>query len=258
MSEDQRLDRYRLSDAQRLARETGDRTPTPRDSLHYRGDYGTTMTDEGYGTVLENQKVYEKAVASARSRLSAARNEASNQYGQMQGDINSQNLGIPGFDSFKKDWTAKNTTPIYIYSGGNLEGTYRMTHDAASQFINTIHDTGYYSVYAFKDGHAVDVKGYGKEIHEPLGEYVDQTNKALSSAYSKSAGEANKAFEINKKSALSTLDTNYNSAMASLASSESQLQRVEADRKKQLTTIRTKYADKLKNIAGTLQSLGLK
>lgn len=257
-------DNRSLSSRQRYAREAGARAPSFRgDALHYREDYGASMDDQTYSAMNEEKKGFETKISSAQGELNKSTESVNKQYQEGLKKINETHASIPayGFEGFYSNYLKNTAIPIALYNGSSYEGTYLMDPNSASSFLSEVNKSGYYRVFKTDKGQtAVDVRGYGKEIHEPLLEYSNKLKPAAKEAYDKQYGIAvndiKRAEGIEKKSALNTLNTGYAGAQATLAQQQEQLNNVIIQNKNYYTSIKDKYREKLATIKDTIFAIG--
>ena len=229
---------------------------TYRDTLHKRGEYGAVMDDNQYSAMKEDEASFNEQVGGFKSKIKGAQSLADKQYKDQSGEINAAHLNVPDFESFYSKWVAENTTPVSIYNGDSYEGTYILDNDSFGKFMDVVADTEFYKVY--KDGEGrwrINNRGYGKELHEPLYEYVNKLKPTVQAAYDREVGTAQQALDIQKEGAMSALNTTYGAANQSLSQQREQVGQLQSNYISNISNIRFKYQNKLKGMSSTVKGL---
>ena len=178
------------------------------------------------------------------------------QYKEQSGEINAAHLNVPDFETFYSKWVAENTTPVSIYNGDSYEGTYILDNDSFGKFMDVVADTGFYKVY--KDGEGqwrINNRGYGKELHDPLFEYVNKLKPTVQAAYNREVSTAQRALDIQKEGAMNALNTSYGAANQSLSQQRAQVGQLQSNYISNISNIRFKYQNKLKGMSSTVKGL---
>lgn len=247
----------------RYERVSGARTPTYRgELLHYRDDFGMTMDDSQYKHASDEKKTNEDKISKAQVEIDKSRASADSQYKSGLKQINEASTELPAYDfeGFYKGYLKNTAIPISIYNGSSYEGTYLMDPTSASSFLGSVKSTEYYKIFTNDKGQtSIDVRGYGKELHEPLLEYSNKLKPTAKDAYDKeykkAVGDINKATSIEKQSATNLLNSGYSGAQATLAQQQQQLNDIQTQNTNYYQSIKDKYKDKLSNIKDTIFSL---
>lgn len=247
----------------RYERVSGARTPTYRgELLHYRDDFGMTMDDSQYKYASDEKKTNEDKISKAQAEIDKSRSSADSQYKSGLKQINEASTELPAynFEGFYKGYLKNTAIPISIYNGSSYEGTYLMDPTSASSFLGSVKSTEYYRIFTNDKGQtSIDVRGYGKELHEPLLEYSNKlqptAKEAYDKEYKKAVGDINKATSIEKQSATNLLNSGYSGAQATLAQQQQQLNDIQTQNTNYYQSIKDKYKDKLSNIKDTIFSL---
>ena len=229
---------------------------TYRDTLHKRGEYGTVMDDNQYSAMKEDEVSFNEQVGGFKSKIKGAQGLADKQYKEQSGEIKAAHLGVPDFETFYSDWTAKNTTPVSIYNGNNYEGTYILDNDSFGKFMDAVADTHFYRVFKDSEGQwRINNRGYGEQLHEPLYEYVNNLKPTVQAAYDREVGTAQQALDIQKEGAMSALNTSYGAANQSLSQQREQVGQLQSNYISNISNIRFKYQNKLKGMSSTVKGL---
>ena len=229
---------------------------TYRDTLHKRGEYGAVMDDNQYSAMKEDEASFNEQIGGFKSKIKGAQGLADKQYKEQSGEINAAHLGVPDFETFYSDWTAKNTTPVSIYNGDSYEGTYILDNDSFGKFMDVVADTGFYRVFKDSEGQwRINNRGYGKQLHEPLYEYVNNLKPTVQAAYDREVGTAQQALDIQKEGAMSALNTSYGAANQSLSQQREQVGQLQSNYISNISNIRFKYQNKLKGMSSTVKGL---
>ena len=229
---------------------------TYRDTLHKRGEYGAVMDDNQYSTMKEDEASFNEQIGGFKSKIKGAQGLADKQYKEQSGEINDAHLGVPDFESFYSKWVAENTTPVSIYNGDSYEGTYILDNDSFGKFMDVVADTHFYRVFKDSEGQwRINNRGYGKELHEPLYEYVNKLKPTVQAAYDREVGTAQQALDIQKEGAMSALNTSYGAANQSLSQQREQVGQLQSNYISNISNIRFKYQNKLKGMSSTVKGL---
>ena len=229
---------------------------TYRDTLHKRGEYGAVMDDNQYSAMKEDEASFNEQIGGFKSKIKGAQGLADKQYKEQSGEINAAHLGVPDFESFYSKWVAENTTPVSIYNGDSYEGTYILDNDSFGKFMDVVADTGFYRVFKDSEGQwRINNRGYGKELHEPLYEYVNKLKPTVQAAYDREVGTAQQALDIQKEGAMSALNTSYGAANQSLSQQREQVGQLQSNYISNISNIRFKYQNKLKGMSSTVKGL---
>lgn len=235
-----------------------------RDNLHYQGEYGTIMTDEGYQAANEEKAAFNTEIASRREQVANARKEVAaedtraraeleSKRAEQQSAINSGfTLDIPGFSG---GGNIDGKIPSYSdYLGDdsnfatiNLNGdqNYRVPHDVAGTIINDIHESNKEApddIYVGQDGNTVNIYAKnGKEIHEGLneGERLIKADYEAKSSVARAQVNAAKQQQARAKAAY---DSQVRAAQAKAAEMKRQAQ----------YTLDTSYNQGLTDIQGDI------
>ena len=229
---------------------------TYRDTLHKRGEYGAVMDDNQYSAMKEDEASFNEQIGGFKSKIKEAQSLADKQYKEQSGEINAAHLNVPDFETFYSKWVAENTTPVSIYNGDSYEGTYILDNDSFGKFMDVVADTGFYKVY--KDGEGqwrINNRGYGKELHEPLFEYVNKLKPTVQAAYNREVSTAQRALDIQKEGAMNALNTSYGAANQSLSQQRQQVGQLQSNYISNISNIRFKYQNKLKGMSSTVKGL---
>ena len=229
---------------------------TYRDTLHKRGEYGAVMDDNQYSAMKEDEASFNEQIGGFKSKIKGAQGLADKQYKEQSGEINAAHLGVPDFESFYSKWVAENTTPVSIYNGDSYEGTYILDNDSFGKFMDVVADTHFYRVFKDSEGQwRINNRGYGKELHEPLYEYVNNLKPTVQAAYDREVGTAQQALDIQKEGAMSALNTSYGGANQSLSQQREQVGQLQSNYISNISNIRFKYQNKLKGMSSTVKGL---
>ena len=153
-----------------------------------------------------------------------------------------------------------NTVPVYIRNNGQTYATYRMLPSDAANFSSQIgaedkKGSPYISAPTEDGGYYIEVRGYGKEITDPLEDYKFQMESALIDAYLGQVKTDSPKLLQDIETQRNTLNTDYGNATALLSQRQREIEAEQQANTEGLNMIRMKYQEKLGNIKDTIGSL---
>jgi hypothetical protein len=252
-----------------------------RDSLGYKGDYGTTLSAGGYTAAEDQRKAFNThvidtnaAITSEKGSIAADTATVASEFATANSTLNRQKSdalgGLPSRTSVEgayRDWQRSwHTARIYSGSIGNPgthEATVRVPGEVAGDWFEALAGSG----YTVQDNN-IYVKGRGAEVYDSYDDVINQSKTAFYNSAGSQVAAANESIDnaassINSQfvEATNLVNSQYNTAQTNLASRRGTVQGAEEGlaneitaREETLLAIRKSYTDRLGRIDEALNA----
>ena len=180
---------------------------------HFYKDWGVALSPEKRAGSEAYRAAVDESVNKQKGILGQYTKDFNKQFGAANASANSALAGIEA----KKP----KLVPFSVWSDGwgKMEQTYYITEDAAKQVMDEVNKEKKGLVATWEGGYRINSKGYGKEIHEALGDAERQTQGAMK-AYETAVGGARDSVNIQRESALDTHAGNVGLANQGIAATQ--------------------------------------
>lgn len=243
----------------------------PREDIHYDEKFGASMHSSTSEELAKAQKNFESQVSANYKSLGEAEKTLSANYGTELDKLNKSKaaaLGqlpkIPTLEGAFNNWVNTGDS-FHIMSGsgpgqdGQEETILKVPKDFSEQYAKTLNENGY-SVY----GDKIYLNKKGKEFYKAHTEVMDKAKLEFYDKIGPQLVVANKQYNT----AIGSINSQYNTALGQLnaekakatgdiAGAKASLKLHIEDNEQGLAEIKTAYADKIKSIKSTLDSIVL-
>lgn len=167
---------------------------------------------------------------------------------KLRADYKTNLMSNPTFSAFYDKWSEENTLPVTVTDGYSFSKVYRVDKETANSKIANLDFKGYGSVSGNSTtGYYVGSDTYASDLKVQLDAYDNNLLSSIADTYIDKTGTSS-------NESLSEIESQYTLGKDTLAYRQKEIAAYEDQNLAALGTIRTKYANKLKNISDTIGS----